>query len=47
MLLWVFYDQGLSVNEKNGKIYVSLDEQLLFQTGSYSVDSKGQEALKA
>ncbi len=42
-----FYDQGLSVNEKNGKIYVSLDEQLLFQTGSYSVDSKGQEALKS
>ncbi len=41
-----FYDQGLSVNEKNGKIYVSLDEQLLFQTGSYIVDTKGQEALK-
>jgi len=41
-----FYDQGLSVHEKNGKIYVSLEEQLLFKTGSYSVDPKGQEAIK-
>jgi len=42
-----FYNQGLSVNEKNGKVYVSLEEQLLFQSGSYSVDPKGQEALKS
>lgn len=41
-----FYDQGLSVHEKNGKIYVSLEEKLLFQTGSYTVDPKGQEAIK-
>ena len=41
-----FYDQGLTVHEKDGKIYVSLDEKLLFQTGSYSVDVKGQEAIK-
>jgi len=41
-----FYDQGLSVYEKNGKIYVSLEEQLLFKTGSYAVDPKGQEAIK-
>jgi chemotaxis protein MotB len=41
-----FYDQGLSVHEKNGKIYVSLEEQLLFKTGSYTVDPKGQEAIK-
>lgn len=41
-----FYDQGLTVHEKNGKIYVSLEEQLLFQTGSYTVDPKGQEAIK-
>ncbi|MBN2805665.1 MAG: OmpA family protein [Prolixibacteraceae bacterium] len=42
-----FYDQGLSVYEKNGKVYVSLEEQLLFKTGSYSLDPKGQEALKS
>ena len=41
-----FYDQGLTVHEKNGKIYVSMEEKLLFQTGSYSVDPKGQEAIK-
>jgi len=41
-----FYDQGLTVHEKNGKIYVSLEEKLLFQTGSYTVDTKGQEAIK-
>jgi chemotaxis protein MotB len=46
MALRGFYDQGLTVNEKNGKIYVSLEEQLLFKTGSYSVDPKGQEAIK-
>jgi chemotaxis protein MotB len=41
-----FYNQGLTVHEKNGKIYVSLEEQLLFKTGSYTVDPKGQEAIK-
>jgi chemotaxis protein MotB len=42
-----FYDQGLTVHEKNGKVYVSLEEQLLFQSGSYNVDPKGQQALKS
>ncbi len=40
-----FYDQGLSVHEKNGKVYVSLEENLMFKTGSYNVDPKGREAL--
>ena len=31
---------------KNGKVYVSLSEQLLFKSGSTKVDPKGQEALK-
>ncbi|HKK80902.1 MAG TPA: OmpA family protein [Prolixibacteraceae bacterium] len=42
-----FYDQGLSVNERNGKVYVSLEENLLFKTGSYSVDPAGQTALES
>jgi len=42
-----FYDQGLTVYEKNGKVYVSLEEQLLFKTGSYSLDPKGQEAIRS
>jgi chemotaxis protein MotB len=36
----------LSVNVKNGKVYVSLSEQLLFKSGSTKVDPKGQEALQ-
>jgi chemotaxis protein MotB len=41
-----FADQGLTVEQKNGKVYVSLEEQLLFKSGSWVVDTKGQEALK-
>ena len=36
----------LSVNVKNGKVYVSLSEQLLFKSGSTKVDPKGQDALR-
>jgi chemotaxis protein MotB len=41
-----FADQGLTVEQKNGKVYVSLEEQLLFKSGSWVVDTKGQDALK-
>jgi chemotaxis protein MotB len=41
-----FEGQGLSVYERNGKVYVSLEEQLLFQTGSTVVDPGGVRALK-
>ncbi|MFT4545512.1 MAG: chemotaxis protein MotB [Bacteroidia bacterium] len=40
-----FVDQGLTVEQKNGKVYVSLEEQLLFKSGSWVVDTKGKEAL--
>lgn len=40
-----FEDQGLTVEQKNGKVYVSLEEQLLFKSGSWVVDAKGKEAL--
>jgi chemotaxis protein MotB len=40
-----FNNKGLSIQEKNGKVYVSLDEQLLFKTGQWEVDPKGQQAL--
>lgn len=40
-----FKDQGLTVEQKNGKVYVSLEEQLLFKSGSWVVDPKGKEAL--
>jgi chemotaxis protein MotB len=41
-----FEGNGLTVTQKNGKIYVSMDESLLFATGSTTVQSKGVEALK-
>lgn len=44
--LLAFEGKGLTVTEKNGKIYVSMDETLLFATGSTKVQPKGEEALK-
>ena len=41
-----FNNQGLTVHEKNGKVYVSMDEKLLFKTGRWDVDPKGQQALR-
>ena len=36
----------LNVYQKDGKVYVSLSEKLLFKSGSDVVDPKGKEALK-
>ncbi|HET9054589.1 MAG TPA: hypothetical protein VFM90_10465, partial [Cyclobacteriaceae bacterium] len=36
-----FKENDLTVNVKNGKVYVSLAEQLLFASGSTVVDAKG------
>ncbi len=41
-----FENNGLTIEKRNGKVYVSLDESLLYQSGSYSIDLKGQEVLK-
>jgi chemotaxis protein MotB len=41
-----FKENDLTVNVKNGKVYVSLAEQLLFASGSVEVDSKGVTALQ-
>jgi chemotaxis protein MotB len=41
-----FNNKGLTVHEKNGKVYVSLDEKLLFQSGQWQVDPRGQEAIR-
>ena len=41
-----FNSKDLQVRLKDGKVYVSLSEQLLFKSGSSRVDPKGQEALK-
>ena len=41
-----FKENDLTVEIKNGKVYVSLAEQLLFGSGSIKVDEKGVVALK-
>ena len=41
-----FNGKDLQVKLKDGKVYVSLSEQLLFKSGSTRVDPKGQEAIK-
>ena len=41
-----FEGKGLVIYEKNGKVYVSLDEKLLFASGSWEIDKTGKEALQ-
>ncbi len=41
-----FRDKGLTVDIRNGKVYVSLSNQLLFSSGSTKIDSQGKDALK-
>jgi chemotaxis protein MotB len=41
-----FNPDELTVEMKNGKIYVSMSDKLLFKSGSADVESKGKEALK-
>ncbi len=37
---------GLQIESRNGRIYVSLDEQLLFQSGKWNVDARGKKAIQ-
>jgi chemotaxis protein MotB len=41
-----FKENDITVQVKNGKVYVSLAEQLLFGSGSVDVDAKGVTALQ-
>ena len=40
-----FTKSGLTVEIKNGKVYVSLTDKLLFPSGSIIIDEKGRQAL--
>lgn len=42
-----FENNGLTIEQKNGKVYVSLDESLLFASGKYDIEKKGKEALNS
>lgn len=41
-----FQNSGLSVDIRDGKVYVSLADKLLFPSGSIVIDEHGKEALK-
>lgn len=40
-----FEGKGLTVTQKDGKIYVNLDNKLLFKSGSTTVEGEGKQAL--
>jgi chemotaxis protein MotB len=40
-----FKDKGLTVIQKNGRVYVSMEAKLLFPSGSTTVNSEGKKAL--
>jgi chemotaxis protein MotB len=41
-----FNPDELSVEIKNGKVYVSMSDRLLFKSGSAAVEAKGKDAIK-
>lgn len=41
-----FEGKGLTVEHKNGKIYVSMENKLLFNSGSWAVGSEGKKAVQ-
>jgi chemotaxis protein MotB len=41
-----FQQSGLTVDIRNGKVYVSLADKLLFPSGSIVIDAKGKQALE-
>lgn len=45
--LYAFEGKGLTVEHRNGKVYVSMENKLLFESGSWTVGSEGKKAVVA
>ncbi|MEY3498957.1 MAG: hypothetical protein RL308_626 [Bacteroidota bacterium] len=45
--LKAFEGKGLTVNQRDGKVYVSMENKLLFESGSWAVGSEGKKAVVA
>jgi chemotaxis protein MotB len=43
--LTAFEGKGLTVEQRNGKVYVSMENKLLFKSGSWAVGSEGRKAI--
>lgn len=44
--LTAFEGKGLSVEQRDGKVYVSMENKLLFKSGSWAVGEQGRRAIK-
>ena len=44
--LTAFEGKGLTVEQRNGKVYISMENKLLFKSGSWSVGAEGQSAVQ-
>src|SRR5690606_34821011 len=44
--LFEFEGKGLTVEQKNGKVYVSMENKLLFPSGSWAVSNSGRVAVE-
>lgn len=44
--LFEFEGKGLTVEQKNGKVYVSMENKLLFPSGSWAVSGSGRAAVE-
>lgn len=42
-----FEGNGLTIEQRDGKVYVSMENKLLFQSGSWAVNARGREAVEA
>jgi len=42
-----FEGKGLTVEQRSGKVYVSMENKLLFASGSWAVNDQGQKAVEA
>ncbi|MFT4673765.1 MAG: chemotaxis protein MotB [Patiriisocius sp.] len=45
--LTTFEGNGLTVEQRDGNVYVSMQNKLLFESGSWAVNSRGREAVEA
>lgn len=41
-----FDGKGLSISTRDGKVYVSMDDKLLFRSGSFDIDPEGARAVR-
>jgi chemotaxis protein MotB len=41
-----FEGKGLTITRRDGKVYVSMDDKLLFRSGSFEIDPNGAQAVR-